>query len=164
LETIDSEVESVLRTYPVARQAALAIVKGTKLVYARGYSFSEADWPQTPPTAYFRFASLSKTVTALAIFQGDVHHRREIGIPDRYRTWYLGGTTEAQREAPVTIKLQNAGSVDDLAALLAIIKAATLRGHLVQAIAGTVVPELSEHRGRPIQHRCESSMKQLTDQ
>jgi CubicO group peptidase (beta-lactamase class C family) len=66
---IDAEVESVLRIYPVARQASLAIVNGTKLVYARGYSFNEADWPQTLPTTYFRFASLSKTVTALAIFQ-----------------------------------------------------------------------------------------------
>lgn len=66
---IDAEVECVLRAYPVARQAALAIVKRTKLVYARAYSFSEPDWPQTLPTTYFRFASLSKTVTALAIFQ-----------------------------------------------------------------------------------------------
>jgi CubicO group peptidase (beta-lactamase class C family) len=66
---IDAQVEGVLRAYPVARQASLAIVNGTKLVYARGYSFSEADWPQTEPTTYFRFASLSKTVTALAIFQ-----------------------------------------------------------------------------------------------
>jgi CubicO group peptidase (beta-lactamase class C family) len=66
---IDAAVESILRSYPVARQASLAIVNGTKLVYARGYSFSEPDWPPTQPTTYFRFASLSKTVTALAIFQ-----------------------------------------------------------------------------------------------
>jgi CubicO group peptidase (beta-lactamase class C family) len=66
---IDDEVMSVLRAYPVARQASLAIVHGTRLVYARAYSFSEPDWPQTQPTTCFRFASLSKTVTALAIFQ-----------------------------------------------------------------------------------------------
>ena len=63
------QVENVLRAYPVARQACLAIVSGTKLIYARAYSFSEPDWPQTQPTTYFRFASLSKTVVALAIFQ-----------------------------------------------------------------------------------------------
>ena len=66
---IDAQVQNVLSAYPVARQASLAIVNGTKLVYARAYSFSEADWPQSQPTTYFRFASLSKTVTALAIFQ-----------------------------------------------------------------------------------------------
>jgi len=72
---------------------------------------------------------------------------------DRPRAWYLRGTTETEREAPVTIELQNARSVDDLAALLAILQAAALRGRLVQAIAGTIVAELREYCRRPVQHR-----------
>jgi CubicO group peptidase (beta-lactamase class C family) len=70
---IDAQVETVLEAWPVARQAALAIVHNTKhntkLVYARGYTYAEPDWPQVQPTTYFRLASVSKTVTALAIFQ-----------------------------------------------------------------------------------------------
>jgi hypothetical protein len=66
---IDAQVEAILKAWPVARQAALAIVHGTKLVYARGYTYAESDWPTVQPTTYFRLASVSKTVTALAIFQ-----------------------------------------------------------------------------------------------
>jgi Beta-lactamase/Bacterial tandem repeat domain 1 len=66
---IDAQVEAVLKAWPVARQAALAIVNGTKLVYARGYTYAEPDWPQVQPTTYFRLARVSKTVTALATFQ-----------------------------------------------------------------------------------------------
>jgi CubicO group peptidase (beta-lactamase class C family) len=67
--SIDDAVRAVMAEYPVARYAALAIVKGTKLVYARGYTLAEPDWPLVQPTTYFRLASASKTVTALAIYQ-----------------------------------------------------------------------------------------------
>jgi CubicO group peptidase (beta-lactamase class C family) len=53
----------------VARHASLAIVHGTKLVYARGYTFAETDWPIAQPTTRFRLASVSKTITSLAVFQ-----------------------------------------------------------------------------------------------
>jgi CubicO group peptidase (beta-lactamase class C family) len=66
---IDAQVEAVLKAWPVARQAALAIVNGTKLVYVRGYTYAEPDWAPVQPTTYFRLASVSKTVTALATFQ-----------------------------------------------------------------------------------------------
>ncbi len=66
---IDEQVQALLRAWPTARQAALAIVNGTKLVYARGYTYAEPDWPEVQATTYFRLASVSKTVTALAIFQ-----------------------------------------------------------------------------------------------
>ncbi|HEY6332331.1 MAG TPA: serine hydrolase domain-containing protein, partial [Blastocatellia bacterium] len=67
--TIDSAVQQIMTAYPVVRQAALAIVHGTKLVYARGYTMAEPDWPVTQPTTCFRLASVSKTVVALSIFQ-----------------------------------------------------------------------------------------------
>jgi CubicO group peptidase (beta-lactamase class C family) len=66
---IDALVRAVMQTYPTVRHAALAIVHGTKLVYARGYTLAEPDWPTVQPTTCFRLASVSKAVTALAIFQ-----------------------------------------------------------------------------------------------
>jgi CubicO group peptidase (beta-lactamase class C family) len=65
---IDGVMKSVMMRSRI-RQASLAIVKGARLVYARGYTFAEHDWPVTQPTTCFRIASVSKTVTALAIYQ-----------------------------------------------------------------------------------------------
>jgi hypothetical protein len=65
---IDNVLKNAMMTQPV-RQVSLAIVKGTRLVYARGYTYAEPDWPAAEPTTLFRLASVSKTVTALALFQ-----------------------------------------------------------------------------------------------
>jgi len=65
---IDDVVKSVM-TRSRIRQASLAIVKGARLIYARGYTFAEAGWPVTQPTTFFRLASVSKTVTTLGIYQ-----------------------------------------------------------------------------------------------
>jgi CubicO group peptidase (beta-lactamase class C family) len=66
---IDNVVQAMMQTYPTVRHAALAIVHGRKLVYARGYTLAEPDWPIAQPTTFFRLASVSKAVTALAVFQ-----------------------------------------------------------------------------------------------
>jgi CubicO group peptidase (beta-lactamase class C family) len=66
---IDNVVQAMMQAYPTVRHAALAIVHGTKLVYARGYTLAEPDWPIVQPTTFFRLASVSKVVTALAILQ-----------------------------------------------------------------------------------------------
>ena len=65
---IDDVMKSVM-TRSRIRQASLAIVKGARLVYARGYTFAEDTWPITQPTTFFRLASVSKTITALAVYQ-----------------------------------------------------------------------------------------------
>ncbi len=65
---IDEAMKSIM-TKAMIRQASLAIVQGTRLVYARGYTYCEPDWPLTEPTTTFRLASVSKTVAALAIYQ-----------------------------------------------------------------------------------------------
>lgn len=70
---IDAVIEQALRTSPL-RDAALAIVHGTQLVYARGYTLAEPDWPITQPTTFFRLASDSKTVAALAAYQVMEHN------------------------------------------------------------------------------------------
>lgn len=51
------------------RGASLAIVKGTRLLYARGYTRAEPDYPTVQPTTCFRLGSGSKLVAALGIHQ-----------------------------------------------------------------------------------------------
>jgi CubicO group peptidase (beta-lactamase class C family) len=65
---IDNVIMKAMRDSPVWN-ASLAIVHGTKLVYARAYSCGEPDWPVCQPTSRFRIASVSKFVTALAVYQ-----------------------------------------------------------------------------------------------
>ena len=65
---IDAVIQQWMGTYG-ARHAALGIVNGKKLVYARGYTLAEPGWPLAQPTTCFRLASVSKTVTALVIYQ-----------------------------------------------------------------------------------------------
>lgn len=65
---IDQVIQTAMRDSPVFN-ASLAIVHGKKLVYARAYSYGEPDWPVCQPTSRFRIASVSKFVTALAIYQ-----------------------------------------------------------------------------------------------
>jgi CubicO group peptidase (beta-lactamase class C family) len=65
---IDAIIQKAMQNSPV-KHASLAIVHGTKLVYARGYTNAEPDWPLAQPTTRFRMASVSKTVTSLAVFQ-----------------------------------------------------------------------------------------------
>lgn len=58
------------------RGAAFAVVSGTKLLYARGYTNAEAGYPDITPKTPFRLASISKTYCAAAVWrliqQGDL--------------------------------------------------------------------------------------------
>jgi CubicO group peptidase (beta-lactamase class C family) len=49
--------------------ASVAIVNGTRLVYARGYTIGAPRYPDVQPTTFFRQASVSKMFTAAAIYQ-----------------------------------------------------------------------------------------------
>jgi CubicO group peptidase (beta-lactamase class C family) len=80
----NAEIDDVMKsamTRSRVRQASLAIVKGPRLVYARGYTFAEQGWPITQPTTCFRLASVSKTVTALAVYQ--LIERGKLSLSDR---------------------------------------------------------------------------------
>jgi CubicO group peptidase (beta-lactamase class C family) len=66
--SIDNVIQQAMKDSPV-RHASLAIVHGTQLVYARGYTMAEPDWPIVQPTTCFRMASVSKCATALAAYQ-----------------------------------------------------------------------------------------------
>ena len=64
---IDQIVKETMGAY--IRDAAIAIVYQSRLVYARGYSWNDPSWPAVNPETPFRLASVSKVFTALAIFQ-----------------------------------------------------------------------------------------------
>jgi CubicO group peptidase (beta-lactamase class C family) len=53
------------------RGAALAIVRGNRLVYAKGYKYAEPEpiYPDVWPTTIFRLGSVSKIFTAVAIYR-----------------------------------------------------------------------------------------------
>jgi CubicO group peptidase (beta-lactamase class C family) len=66
---IDNVIKQAMPAGGPVRHASPAIVHGTHLVYARGYTFAKPDWPIVQPTTCFRIASVSKTPTGLAIYQ-----------------------------------------------------------------------------------------------
>jgi CubicO group peptidase (beta-lactamase class C family) len=65
---IDAAVRGIMQDSN-CRGAALALVKGTKLIFARGYTLAEPGYPQIQPTTLFRQASVSKVLTGIAIYQ-----------------------------------------------------------------------------------------------
>ena len=75
----DAAMRKVMQTYGV-RQAAVALVKGTRLVLARAYTFAEPGYPIAQPTTAFRQASCSKTLTAILIHQ--LIHEGKLSLSD----------------------------------------------------------------------------------
>lgn len=66
------KIDEWMKAYILAhnlRGAALAVVEGTRLVYAKGYTYAEADYDDIEPTTLFRMASVSKTFAALAVWK-----------------------------------------------------------------------------------------------
>lgn len=68
VSAIDEVIEGVMKRNQI-RGAALAIVKGTRLVYAKGYTWAEAGYPKVKPTTLFRQASVSKVFASIATYQ-----------------------------------------------------------------------------------------------
>lgn len=65
--------DDTLASYMIQRHiagGALAVVKNGRIAYTRGYGWADAD-KQEPvqPTSLFRIASLSKSITALAVMK-----------------------------------------------------------------------------------------------
>ena len=65
---IDSAMEDIMTT-DMIKGASLAVVNDTRLVYARGYTFAEAIYPDVQAATEFRQASVSKLFTAAALYQ-----------------------------------------------------------------------------------------------
>lgn len=68
VDEIDGAMRKVMAGGGV-RGASLAIVHGTRLVFAKGYTLGPPATPLVEPTTYFRQASVSKLITSLAIMQ-----------------------------------------------------------------------------------------------
>lgn len=65
---IDAKMKNYVEAQNV-RGVALAIVKGRRLVYARGYTNAETSYPDIQPTTPFRQASISKSFCAVAVWE-----------------------------------------------------------------------------------------------
>lgn len=69
LGAYDELMEGLIRKWDVAG-ASLAVARGDKLLLARGYGFANREKSiPVQPTSLFRLASLSKTITAVAVLQ-----------------------------------------------------------------------------------------------
>ena len=64
---IDAAMQTFMEAHNL-RAASLAVVKDTRLVYAKGYTLAEPEYPAAQPTTLFRQASCSKIFTAMAIW------------------------------------------------------------------------------------------------
>lgn len=114
---IDNVIMKAMRDSPIWN-ASLAIVHGKKLVYARAYSYGEPDWPLCQPTSRFRIASVSKTVTALAIYQ--LIGEGKLALTDKLQDMLqlktpAGGAPADNRFKDVTVKqlLEHTSGIDD---------------------------------------------------
>lgn len=65
---IDAVMNQYLQTENL-RGAGLAIARGGRLVYAKGYTFAEAGYPDLTPQTPFRQASCSKTFAGVAMMR-----------------------------------------------------------------------------------------------
>jgi CubicO group peptidase (beta-lactamase class C family) len=68
LSVFDKTMKDFMVSHKVSA-GALAITYESRLVLARGYSWSDAKLPPTEPTSLFRIASLSKPITSAGIFK-----------------------------------------------------------------------------------------------
>jgi CubicO group peptidase (beta-lactamase class C family) len=62
---IDNVMRQAMQRHRI-RGAGLALVREGRLVYARGYTYAEPGYPTIQPTTFFRQASVSKMIVALA--------------------------------------------------------------------------------------------------
>jgi len=82
---IDTEVEAFIKKQNL-RGAAFAIVRDSRLVFARGYSFAEPDYPAITPETRFRLASVSKTFCAVGIWR--LIQKQQLSLTDNLQTLF----------------------------------------------------------------------------
>jgi N-acyl-D-amino-acid deacylase len=97
--------------------AALAVTRGSRLVYARGFGFAEVESGRPVlPAALFRIASLSKPITAVAVLQ--LAERGGFALDDRVfailpaREWLPAGCDQRLHAITVRQLLQHTAGWD----------------------------------------------------
>jgi CubicO group peptidase (beta-lactamase class C family) len=68
LSAFDTTMKDFMTSRDISA-GALAITYHSRLVFARGYTWSDVNAPATHPTSLFRIASLSKPITATGILK-----------------------------------------------------------------------------------------------
>jgi CubicO group peptidase (beta-lactamase class C family) len=68
IPAIDNVIKDFMQSENL-RGTALAIARGTQLVYAKGYTLAEPGYPDITPQTLFRQASVSKTYTGVAMMR-----------------------------------------------------------------------------------------------
>jgi CubicO group peptidase (beta-lactamase class C family) len=93
--------DRTMKDFMVSRKvsaASLAITYNSRLVFARGYTWSKADSPVTEPTSLFRIASLSKPITSAGIFK--LVEENQLSLDDKVMDILPFGTPEGKIPDP----------------------------------------------------------------
>jgi len=96
-----SVFDEVMNEFMVSRKVSagsLAITYRSRLVFARGYTWSKADSPVTEPTSLFRIASLSKPVTSAGILK--LVENNQLSVDDKVMEILPFGTPEGKTPDP----------------------------------------------------------------
>jgi CubicO group peptidase (beta-lactamase class C family) len=80
LSVLDETMKNFMTSRKVSA-GALAVTYRSRLVFARGYTWADANAPATEPTSLFRIASLSKSITAAGILK--LVENKQLKLDDR---------------------------------------------------------------------------------
>ena len=96
-----SVFDETMKDFMVSRKVSagsLAITYKSRLVFARGYTWSKADSPATEPTSLFRIASLSKPITSAGILK--LVENNQLSLDDKVMDILPFGTPEGKNPDP----------------------------------------------------------------
>ncbi len=134
---LDTWMETYVRAHRL-RGAALAVVEGTRLVYAKGYTYAEADYPTVEPTSLFRAASVSKTFVALAVWKllADTTWSRNSRMQEILQLTKPNGADPDSDFATITVRhlLESCSGIDQ----------GSVRGAVSDVIADTGTPKRNQ--------------------
>jgi len=113
---LDTWMEDYVRAHAF-RGAALAVVDGTRLVFAKGYTFAEPDYPEIEPTTVFRLASVSKAFCSIAAWKAlsdDPNHSRNSKMQSILQLKRPDGSTPTGDFSTITMRhlLESCSGID----------------------------------------------------
>lgn len=98
---LDSKVKEIMKENNI-KGIGIAIAYKGRLIHARGYTNAESGYPRTKPTDRFRVASLSKSLTAIAMIKEIEDSGGQLTINSRIED-VLGMDFQDQRFSLVTL-------------------------------------------------------------